>query len=219
MACVDNLKRMQDGRIYDPGSQDLQAQQTQALELMYDYNATRPSQVAQREELIQLMFAQAGPGCHLEPPFYANWGGQNVHLGAGVYANFGLTLVDDAPIYIGDHTMFGPNATIATAGHPVLPELRVHGAQFNVPVRIGNNVWVGAGSVIMLGVSIGDNSVIGAGSVVTRDIPENVVAMGTPCRVLREIGEHDAEYYWRDRRIDITPEEMRAVSAERLQRG
>ena len=97
--------------------------------------------------------------------------------------------------------MFGPNVTVATAGHPVDPELRRQVAQFNMPVHIGNNVWIGAGSVLLPGVSIGDNSVIGAGSIVTKDIPANVVAVGNPCRVLREIGEHDREFYYRDRRI------------------
>ena len=97
--------------------------------------------------------------------------------------------------------MFGPNVTVATAGHPVDPELRRQIAQFNIPVHIGNNVWIGAGSVLLPGVSIGDNTVIGAGSIVTRDIPANVVAVGNPCRVLREIGDHDREYYYRGRRI------------------
>jgi galactoside O-acetyltransferase len=99
--------------------------------------------------------------------------------------------------------MFGPNVVITTAGHPILPELRARGLQFNLPVHIGRNVWVGSGVQIMPGVTIGDDSVIGAGSVVTRDIPAGVVAVGTPCRVVREIGEHDREFYWRDRRLDL----------------
>ena len=110
--------------------------------------------------------------------------------------------MDDTHIYVGDHTMIGPNVTIATGGHPVLPALRERGMQYNMPVRIGKNCWIGAGSLIMPGVTIGDNSVIGAGSVVTRDIPANVVAVGNPCRVMREIGERDREFYYRDRKID-----------------
>lgn len=98
--------------------------------------------------------------------------------------------------------MIGPNVTIATAGHPIDPELRRDIAQFNIPVHIGNNVWIGANSVVLPGVTIGENSVIGAGSVVTKDIPANVVAVGNPCRVLREIGEHDKEFYFRDRKIE-----------------
>ena len=97
--------------------------------------------------------------------------------------------------------MFGPNVVIATAGHPVTPELRSRGIQFNLPVHIGRNVWLGADACVMPGVTIGDNTVIGAGSVVTADIPANVVAVGNPCRVLREISDRDKELYWRDRRF------------------
>ena len=97
--------------------------------------------------------------------------------------------------------MFGPNVTIATAGHPILPKLREKGYQYNFPVRIGRNCWIGAGAVIVPGVTVGDDVVIGAGSVVTKDIPDGVVAVGNPCRVLRKIGEHDREYYFKDRKI------------------
>jgi galactoside O-acetyltransferase len=98
--------------------------------------------------------------------------------------------------------MIGPNVTIATAGHPIDPDLRRDVAQFNMPVRIGDNVWIGANSVVLPGVTIGENSVIGAGSIVTKDIPANVVAVGNPCRVLREVGQHDKEYYFRDRKLE-----------------
>ena len=124
-----------------------------------------------------------------------------MHLGDSVYANFNFTAVDDSHIYIGSHPMIGPNFTVATAGHPILPELREKAYQFNMPVHIGRNCWIGAGALIMPGVTIGDNSVIGAGSVVTKDIPANVVAYGNPCRVAREINEHDREFYYKDRRI------------------
>lgn len=147
------------------------------------------------------MFAQIGEGCYIEPPLYANWGGRHVHLGHNVYVNFHLTLVDDTRIDIGDYTMIGPNVTIATAGHPIRADLRERVYQFNMPVRIGKNCWIGAGAIILPGVTIGDNSVIGAGSVVTKDIPSNVVAVGNPCRVLREIGERDKIYYYKDKKI------------------
>ena len=110
-------------------------------------------------------------------------------------------MVDDTHIYVGDYTMIGPNVTVATAGHPILPELRKKAYQYNAPVHIGRNCWIGAGTIILPGVSIGDNTVIGAGSVVTKDIPQNVVAVGNPCRVKREINERDKEYYFRDRKI------------------
>lgn len=205
-----NRDRMDAGLIYDPTDSALADQQVEALEVLYDYNATRPSQAAEREALMQRMFASVGTNCYLEPPLRSNWGGRNVHLGNDVYANFNLTLVDDAPIHIGDNVMFAPNVVVATAGHPVLPELRRLAAQFNLPVTIGNNVWIGAGALIMPGVTIGDDSVIGAGSVVTRDIPAGVVAVGSPCRIVREIGEHDRQFYWRDRQVDITVDDYRA---------
>ena len=120
-----------------------------------------------------------------------------------MYANFHLTLVDDGHIFIGDRTMIGPNVTIVTGTHPVSPALRERGIQYNADVHIGKNVWLGAGAIVLPGVTIGDNSVIGAGAVVSRDIPANVVAVGVPCRVLREIGEHDLRYYDKDKPIDL----------------
>ena len=162
----------------------------------------RPTELRKREKLLRKMFAELGEVCYIEPPLHTNMGGHHVHFGSNIYANFGLTLVDDTHIYVGDYTMFGPHVTLATAGHPIEPGLREKGMQYNMPVTIGRNCWIGAGAVILPGVTIGDNTVIGAGSVVTKDIPANVVAVGNPCRVLREIGEHDRTYYYKDKKID-----------------
>jgi len=199
---MTEYEKLHSGMIFDPGDPDIAALQLRCLEKQYDYNLTRPGETEKRAALMQEMFAELGEGCYIEPPLHANWGGYHTHLGNYVYANFGLTLVDDTHIYIGDHTMLGPNVILATAGHPILPQLREKGMQFNLPVRIGRNCWLGAGVIVMPGVTIGDNSVIGAGSVVTHDIPANVVAVGSPCRVLRPIGERDRAFYWRDRAID-----------------
>ena len=152
--------------------------------------------------MLQEMFAEIGEGCYIESPLRANMGGHHVHFGKFVYANFNLTMVDDTHIYVGDYTKIGPNVTIATAGHPIHPALRRKGLQYNMPVRIGNNCWLGAGVIVLPGVTIGDNTVVGAGSVVTKDLPSDVVAVGNPCRVLRPIGQRDREYYFRDRQID-----------------
>lgn len=200
---MDNSERMQQGLVYDPNEPGLASDQEAALELLYDFNATRPSQSAERSELLQRMFGAIGDDCYIEPPLHANWAGRNAYFGRGIYANFNLTLVDDGDIHVGDNVMFGPNVVVATAGHPILPELRAKGLQFNLPVRIGRNVWIGGGAQIMPGVTIGDDTVIGAGSVVTRDIPSGVVAVGVPCRVVREINDHDREFYWHDRRLDL----------------
>lgn len=164
--------------------------------------STRPSEMDKRNAIMKEMMGDVGKDCYIEPPFHANWGGKHVHFGDGVYANFGLTCVDDTHIYVGSHTLFGPNVVLATAGHPMLPELRKHGIQYNMPIHIGENCWLGAGVIVVPGVTIGDNVVIGASSVVTKDIPSNSVAMGTPCRVVRQINDHDKEYYFKDKKID-----------------
>lgn len=203
MTSEESKKRMQEGRLYLPEDEEIMHLQMLCLEKLYDYNATRPSEYEKREALLKEMFAEIGEGCYIEPPFHANWAGKHVHFGNNVYANFNLTLVDDTDIYVGDKVMFGPNVTVATAGHPIDPELRYQAMQYNIPVHIGENVWIGANAVVLPGITIGDNSVIGAGSVVTKDIPPNVIAVGNPCRVLREISEHDKKYYYKDRKIDV----------------
>lgn len=179
----------------------IQEEQNQCLEILYDFNHTRPSESTKRETLLHQLFAQVGENCYIEPPLHANWA-KHTHLGNHVYANFNLTLVDDTHIYIGDYVMIGPNVTLSTAGHPIDPEMRKKVAQFNIPIHINNNVWIGANSVVLPGVSIGENSVIGAGSIVTKDIPANVVAVGNPCKVMREITERDKHYYYKQMRFD-----------------
>ncbi len=195
-------EKMHSGALYLPMDEALFQEQLDWLDRLWDFNATRPSQLAERETLLRELFAEIGEGCYIEPPLHANWGGRHVHFGRNIYANFNLTLVDDTHIYVGDNTMFGPNVVVATAGHPLLPELREQGFQYNAPVHIGRNCWIGAGAILLPGVTVGDNAVIGAGSIVTKDVPASVLAVGNPCRVLREIGEHDRAYYFKDRRID-----------------
>lgn len=194
--------KMHTGELYLPGDPQIMEEQMKCLERLYDYNNTRPCEQQKRQSMLREMFAQIGEGCYIEPPFHSNWGGKHVHFGKGVYANFNFTAVDDTHIFVGDYTMFGPNVILATAGHPILPELRQKTYEYNMPIHIGKNCWLGAGVIVLPGISIGDNSVIGAGSVVTKDIPSNVVAVGNPCRVLRQINKHDREYYFKDRKID-----------------
>ena len=195
-------ERMQSGKLYFCTDEEIAKEQLECLEILYDYNHTRPSESQMREQILKNLLAEIGENCYIEPPLHANWG-KYTHFGNNVYANFNLTLVDDTDIFVGDNVMFGPNVIIATAGHPVDPPLREKVAQFNIPVRIGKNVWIGAGAIVLPGVTIGDHSVIGAGSVVTKDIPPNVVAVGNPCRVLREINDRDKEYYYKDLKIDL----------------
>ena len=200
---MSNKDKMHTGELYLPGDVEIMKEQQICLDKLYDYNMTRPTESEKRQELLKEMFAEIGEGCYIEPPFHANFGGKHVHFGKCVYANFNFTAVDDTHIYVGDYTMFGPNVILATAGHPILPKLRQEAYQYNMPVHIGKNCWLGAGVIVLPGVTIGDNTVIGAGSVVTKDIPSNVVAVGNPCRVLREINEHDKKYYFKNRKINL----------------
>ncbi|MBR2334551.1 MAG: sugar O-acetyltransferase [Clostridia bacterium] len=199
---MDLNEILHSGKLYVPTDESILGEQLLCLEKLYDFNNTRPLEQDKRQALLKEMFAEIGTNCYIEPPFFSNWGGRNVHFGDNIYCNFNTTLVDDTHIYVGDNTMFGPNVTVATAGHPINAELRSKGYQYNAPVRIGKNCWIGAGALIMPGVTIGDNVVIGAGSVVTKDIPSGVVAVGNPCKVLREVGERDNVYYFKENKIN-----------------
>ena len=200
---MTDTERMNRGLLYDPGVSELMEEQMRCQELMYEFNSLPPSDIEAQQRLMKEMVAECGDNNFIQRPLYANWGGRHVHLGSNIYMNFNITLVDDGHIYIGDWAKFGPNVTIATPGHPILPELRRgHVLQYNKDVHIGAGVWIGAGTVVAPGVTIGDNSVIGAGSVVVRDIPANVVAVGNPCKVIREIGSRDRKYFFRDEEID-----------------
>jgi galactoside O-acetyltransferase len=199
---MNHKERMEKGLIYICSDKDIMQEQQAYLEKLYDFNQTRPTEVKRREAMLKDMFGSIGQGCYIEPPFHANWGGKHVFFGDYVYANFNLTMVDDGNIFVGNNVMFAPNVTVATAGHPIEPSLREQSYQFNRDVHIGNNVWIGAGSVILPGVSIGENTVIGAGSVVTKNIPANVVAFGNPCAVKRNIGESDKKYFFKGEEID-----------------
>ena len=194
--------KMHTTELYFPEDEEIMNEQLQCLNKLYDFNQTRPTELDKRTEMLKEMCAEIGEGCYIEPPLHSNWGGKHTHFGRNVYANFNLTLVDDTHIYIGDYTLLGPNVVIATAGHHILPELREKAFQYNAPVHIGRNCWLGAGVIVLPGITIGDNSVIGAGAVVTKDIPAGVIAVGNPCRVLRKIDERDRETYFKGRKID-----------------
>ena len=197
----DIREKQHGGFLYLPGDESLQREQLQCLDRLHEFNQLRPSQLEEKAAMLQKMFAEIGEDCYIETPLHTNFGGRYVHFGKKIYANFNLTLVDDTHIYVGDFCQIGPNVVLATAGHPIDPALREQGLQFNAPIRVGRNCWLGAGVLVMPGVTIGDNTVVGAGSVVTKDLPSHVVAVGNPCRVLREINDHDREYYFKDRPI------------------
>ncbi len=196
-------EKMEAGLLYDPGAKEFGSVQMELMDKLHEFNALKPSQRVELRRYMKEIFAECGENVYIQRPLYANWGGSHVHLGSNIYANYALTLVDDGHIYIGDWVQFGPNVTVVTAGHPILPELRKEPfLQFNKDVHIEEGVWIGAGSIILPGVTIGKWSVIGAGSVVTRDIPAGVVAYGNPCRVAREISKRDRYYFYKNERID-----------------
>lgn len=196
-------ERMSNKKLYYCNNEQLMSEQINCQEKLYDFNHTRPSEQSKRSLLLKEMFWEIGDNCYIEPPLCANWGGKNVHFGNNVYANYNLTIVDDTDVYVGDNVKFGPNVVISSGTHPINPILRSKQAQYNVSIVIGNNVWIGAGSIILPGVHIGENTVIGAGSVVTKNIPANVVAVGSPCKILRNINDRDMEFYYKDMKIDI----------------
>ncbi len=163
------------------------------------FNRSWSINVPKRLLLEKMIFGSFGKSW-IEPPLNVCVG-KNVHVGDGCYFNFNTVFVDDYKITVEDNVMFGPNVTVITTGHPVHPENRSHGEMYCAPVTIKKGAWLCSNVTVLPGVTIGENSVIAAGSVVTRDIPPNVVAMGSPCRAVREINEHDREYYYKDRHI------------------
>lgn len=199
---MTQLERMIQGLIYDTCDKEIMLLQAPYKERLWEFNQYKPSEAGKKEAYMKEVFAECGENCYIELPLRANWGGRHFHFGSGIYANANLTAVDDGHIYVGDKVMFGPNVTLTTANHPIDPELRARGLQYNKDIHIGENAWIGAGAIILPGVTIGKNTVIGAGSVVTKDIPDNVVAVGNPCRVMREVSDRDREYFYKNERID-----------------
>lgn len=184
----DHFARLQAGKLYDAMDADIQKRQKEALRALAAFNQAGPDQ---RQQAMEAAFAHVGKNVLIEGEVRANFGGRFLSLGNNVYINFGFTLVGDAPIVIEDDVLIGPNVTIATAGHPLDPQLRKTGWQYALPVRIEAEAWIGAGAILLPGVCIGRGSVIGAGSVVTKSVPAGVVAAGNPCRVLRPLAEAD----------------------------
>ncbi len=185
------------GNLYDCNDSNLLSYQFGLMAKLREFNETKEDEEGfkKREKLLKELLGTYSEGLFITPPVYANFGLKHLHVGKNVYFNFGVTLVDDANIFIGDNTLIGPNVTIVTASHPISPTLRKHALQYNKPVHIGKNVWIGAGAIILPGVSIGDNTVIGAGSVVTKSFGSNLVLVGNPAHVLREIDEKDYSHY------------------------
>lgn len=190
-------ERITAGKLFTDMCEGMPQERMQAKKYMKEFNDSAPDELEKRSELIAKMLGH-GKDVWIEPPFYFCYG-SHIQIGEGSYLNMNCNFIDDGTITVGKKVMFGPAVTIATVGHPICPEMREY--MYTDPVMIEDNCWIGAGVTICPGVHIGKNSVIGAGSVVLEDIPENVVAVGNPCRVLRKIGEHDQQYYYKERKI------------------
>lgn len=177
------------------------SEQLETKKAVKEYNAVMPFDMKKGMDCIARTGIKHKENIYFEPPFHCEYG-NHIEVGENFYANVNCIMLDVGKITIGDNVLFGPNVSIYTAGHPIHPESRNSGYEYGIPLTIGSNVWIGGSCVILPGVSIGNNVVIGAGSVVTKDIPDNVCAAGNPCRVIREITDADRPFYFKDRRFD-----------------
>lgn len=171
-----------------------EAEIRRAKDICFRYNQLSPNDRDAQLEILKDLLGEMGRDTVITPPFWCDYG-YHIHLGDSFYSNHGLVITDGANVTFGDHVFIAPNCCFTTAEHAIDPELRKAGVEIAKPITVGNNVWIGAGATVLAGVEIGDNTVIGAGSVVTKSIPANVVAVGVPCRVLREITEADRSAY------------------------
>jgi maltose O-acetyltransferase len=179
-------EKMLNGELYNALDPQLSEERSRARLLFKKLNDSRDDEAALRKQIIKELIGKAGDDVWIEPPFYCDYG-SNITVGEKVFFNFNCVVLDVMPVTIGNQVLFGPNVQIYTATHPIDWEERATWLEFAKPITIGNNVWVGGGSIICPGVTIGDRSIIGAGSVVTKSIPADVVAAGNPCRVIRSL--------------------------------
>lgn len=169
---------------------------------IFRYNNLDPGEEAKKDELIKEILGKTGDNVTIESPFHCDYG-YNIEVGENFFANYNLVILDVGKVRIGANAQIAPNVSIYTAGHPIHPDSRNSGYEYGIDITIGDNVWIGGNTCIMPGVTIGNNVVIGAGSVVTKDLPDNVIAVGNPCRIVREITEADRDYYYKDKKFDV----------------
>lgn len=169
---------------------------------IFKYNNMDSGDTAGKDKLIKEILGKTGNTVCIESPFHCDYG-YNIEVGENFFANYNLVILDVGKVKIGDNAQIAPNVAIYTAGHPIHPDSRNTGYEYGIDITIGDNVWIGGNTCIMPGVTIGNNVVIGGGSVVTKDLPDNVIAVGNPCRIVREITEDDRDYYFKDRKFDV----------------
>lgn len=199
---MNQKERMLAGLPYKAWQDGLTEERRQCHMKIYDYNQTRPDDREKMTERIKEILGKTGKELWVETPFYCDYG-SNIEVGENFYSNYNCTILDVAKVTIGKNVMFAPNVSIYTAGHPIHPDSRNSGYEYGKPVTIGDNVWLGGNVVVVPGVTIGNNVVVGAGSVVTKDLPDNALAVGNPCRVLRFITEDDRKYFFGKEEFDV----------------
>ncbi len=199
---MNQKERMLAGLPYKAWLDGLAEERLENKKRVFRFNNMEPDKFEEKIRLIKEIFGKTGENVFVEAPFHCDYG-YNIEVGENFFANYNLTILDVGKVKIGANTQIAPNVSIYTAGHPVHPESRNTGYEYGIPITIGDNVWIGGSVTILPGVTIGSNVVIGAGSVVTRDLPDNVIAAGNPCRVLRTITEEDRDFYYRDRKFDV----------------
>ena len=211
---MDDLAKMKAGLWLHARKPQIREALQRCEELVFRFNSLPPSREEERNAIIRQLFGRTGGTFCIHSPFHCDFGSQ-ISIGDDFTGNFNLTILDEAPVTIGDHVFIGPNVGIYTVTHALLPDQRNAGIMRSLPIAIGNNVWIGGHTVVMQGVTIGDNTVIGAGSVVTRDIPAGVVAVGSPCRVLRKITEAGVTFasHIDGHRIFMGPEESMQIQS------
>jgi maltose O-acetyltransferase len=191
---MNQLERMLKGDLYISDANELNEMKTYLLSRMHQYNHSDYNDFLLRDKLIKEILGGHKDTLKITPPVYFDYG-KHTFIGKDFYANFDCIFLDVNIITIGDNVIFGPRVGLYTTGHPIDADIRNEELEFGLPIKIGNNVWVGGNAIVMPDVTIGDNSIIGAGSVVTKDIPENVIAVGNPCKVVRKITADD-KLYW-----------------------
>ena len=199
---MNQKERMLNNLPYKAWLDGLSEERLENKKRIYRYNLLPPEQQEEQIALLKQILGKTGEHVHIETPFHCDYG-YNIEVGENFFANYNFVVLDVGKVRIGENVQIAPNVSIYTAGHPVHPQSRNSGYEYGIDITIGNNVWIGGNACIMPGVTIGDNAVIGAGSIVTKDIPDNVIAAGNPCRVLRKITEADRDFYYRDRRFDV----------------
>ena len=199
---MNQKERMLAGLPYKAWLDGLAEERLENKKRIYKYNNLPPEAEKEQDALIKEILGKTGENVHIEAPFHCDYG-YNIEVGENFFANYNLTVLDVGKVRIGKNAQIAPNVSIYTAGHPIHPDSRNSGYEYGIEVTIGDNVWIGGNVCIMPGVTVGDNVVIGAGSVVTKDIPDSVIAVGNPCRVVRTITDDDRDFYYRDRRFDV----------------